>query len=92
MTSGGIDPSSSNEEIVFESVSRLFAERAGKEGEAAAWLLGSEVARDTGLDKDAVHEALTALDPERLHTKMVAAGTEVEVLGITGSADLDDAG
>lgn len=86
MTSSGTDASSSTEDIVYESARRLLAERDEKEGEVASWLLGSEVTRDTKLDKDVVMQALVALGSDRLRVKMAGGGDEVEILGLAGTS------
>ncbi len=78
----GTDADSSTEDVVYESVRRLLGERDAKESEVTSWLLGSEVARDTGLDKDVVLETIVSLGSGRLRVKMAAGGQDVEVLGL----------
>lgn len=85
MSTVGTNAGGSTEDVVYESARRLLAERDAKESEVTSWLLGSEVARDTGLDKDVVNEALLALGSGRLRIKMAAAGKEIEVLGLDES-------
>lgn len=87
MTSSGIDAGRSTEEVVYESARRLLALRDGKEGDAVSWVLGTEVTRDTGLDKAEVLQTLVELGNSRLRVKMASGGDEVEVLGIRGAAD-----
>lgn len=82
----GTNAGSSMQETVYESARRLLAERDGKESEVTSWLLGSEVARDTGLDKDRVLQTLVELGNDRLRVKMAAGGDEVEVIGVGDSA------
>lgn len=48
-------------------------------------LLGTEVARDTGLDKDPVQQTLVSLGSGRLRIKMAAGGQDVEILGVDES-------
>lgn len=87
MTTSGSEAGSSTEDVVYESATRLLALRDEKEGDAVSWLLGTEVARDTGLDKAVVLETLVELGNSRLRIKMASGGGEVEVLGIRGAAD-----
>jgi hypothetical protein len=87
VTSSGTDAGRSTDDVVYESARRLLALRDEKEGDAVAWVLGTEVARDTGLDRSQVLETLIELGNSRLRVKMASGGDEVEVLGIRGAAD-----
>ena len=71
-----------NEEVVFEAAQRLLRERSMEESEVTAWVTGSEIAHDTGIDKAVVLRALRSLGDGRLHIKSAAADQDVEVLGV----------
>ncbi|MDX6298720.1 MAG: hypothetical protein QOI51_2577 [Nocardioidaceae bacterium] len=70
------------EDVVFEAAQRLLAERSMEESEVTAWVTGSEIAHDTGIDKAAVLDALRSLGDGRLHIKSAAADKDIEVLGV----------
>jgi hypothetical protein len=67
---------------VYDVAVRLLARYDDEEDEVRSWVTGSEIARETGLDKDVVLQALRELGSGRLYVNEAANGKDVEVVGV----------
>jgi hypothetical protein len=67
---------------VYDVAVRLLARYDDEDYEVTSWVTGSEIARETGLEKDVVLQALRELGSGRLYVNEAANGNDVEVVGV----------
>lgn len=78
------------QDTVYESAVRLLTGYFDEEYEVRAWVLGSQIVNDTGLDKAVVMDALRELGDGRLYVNEVAGGHDLQVVGVDHrSLDVD---